>query len=54
MKPSPTQKKIIIMTGMLCLMGAKILLAVHFLHRWKMQAIAEGRPLGDAEDRANS
>jgi hypothetical protein len=46
-----TAKKLILLTGMLVLMTAKIWIATRLIHQWKVQALADGRPFGDAEDR---
>jgi len=40
-----------LMVGVIFIMTAKILIALRLLHHWKLQALAEGRPFGDAEDR---
>lgn len=39
------------MGGLLVLMAAKIFFMLRLLHLWRLQAEAEGRPFGDAEDR---
>jgi hypothetical protein len=45
-------KEVLILAGLLVVMTAKILIAVRLIHHWKLQALAEGRPFGDAEDEA--
>ena len=38
------------MAVLLFVMTAKIFFMVRLLHRWRLEATAEGRPFGDAEE----
>jgi hypothetical protein len=48
---SKAAKEVLLFTAILTVMTAKILLALRLLRRWKQEALAEGRPFGDEEDR---